>query len=1324
MIERSARILVVAWLAATLPAGAQSAGSATPVRGVPATPAAPIVLAPGARIVSGTLGGQEPLIIMQDGGAPVAAPDAGTAPVDASAADAEAAQKKAMRLQKIQQANFDRKPSAILKLWATPPEEAAAASDPAGGEAAPVTGVAAEPEEAVAFEDIAVDDVELVTPEPVVAEPAPTEGAAPAEPGPEAAPEPDPFDQGLKGFTRNVTLGEWPAARTFLGGLEEDEGKALYRRLLLVLRTPPGRQVGQPVDFFPNPAQPGPEANVFGLEDVVGLAAACPHELDDEAIADLGVILRFALIGGNVVEGFVELARAELAKPEGERALERREVARILVEAQQAIEAGEFLPNLETARTEADEQGLNLLARHHLARYAKEKETADLEGAWRATQAVFESSEIDAKQKEEALVRAVELAPKVREELGEGWLDESFESRAERGKDILATIGSATAGGLMKYPTDPDLRQKALALQQAAVGALLAAAPERAGEWRATLNLLAANWMREAIYSYHNDESKSLGPMMQRDAFGNIYYRNWYNPGGNRNQPQAIPTGDVLECRPEEDWLAHVDAGARPRFAMLFAQLYLKVGEEEHAFPHIEALASTHAEQAEDLVDEFLRVWTENHDPNADRGRTNMYMFMYGFEQRAEGIPLTRSKQERNLTELAGWVERLRALPLAEPDEALLARAFTACHSTAEVYRLDAIETVFGPLAELEPKTLAELVQQMRGNLAGIWREPAEQQDKKTNRKQKDIEAEVKRGYEVAHGVVDDALRAHPDDWSLLLARAAIAHDESDYRREIAPDSEFAARREQAFADFEQAARAYARIAPELELEDETTRAYELWFYASLGAVDLRNLRPEKPADLRQPAMIRAALLALPGEAAERHMGMFASALFTRMSSVAPAAKYRYLRSGFEIAGEHEAAQEARKVFEYYNDLVTEIELQAVVDGSTDVGHGAPFGVFVNLVHTREIERESGGFGRYLQNQNSTRYFSYNYGRPTEDYRDKFEEAARQALSEHFEVQSVTFQSEDVNSRALERYGWRVTPYAYLLLKPRGPEVDTLPSLRLDLDFLDTSGYAILPIESPPVPISASAPEGAPRPVEKLALAQILDERQAGEGQLVLEIKASGRGLVPALEQLVDLHGPDSPTSTGFEVAEVEDGGLSVSRFDPESPEIAVTSERNFLVHLRAREGSEPPRLFHFAKPKVEGVELAYQRYVDADLRTVEAAIDLEERYGEADRTWLVALALGLVVAVTGLVWWRRHEHRPAAAAADLKVPSEVTPFTVLGLLRRIRTENHLDPGVEAELAASIEKIETSYFKNGTDASIDLRAVAEDWVARASGARA
>lgn len=79
-------------------------------------------------------------------------------------------------------------------------------------------------------------------------------------------------------------------------------------------------------------------------------------------------------------------------------------------------------------------------------------------------------------------------------------------------------------------------------------------------------------------------------------------------------------------------------------------------------------------------------------------------------------------------------------------------------------------------------------------------------------------------------------------------------------------------------------------------------------------------------------------------------------------------------------------------------------------------------------------------------------------------------------LGEHFEVVSVTFQDDKVNSRATAEYGWRVTPYAYLLLKARGPKVDKIPALRLDLDFMDTSGYVVLPVESPAIPVDAAPP--------------------------------------------------------------------------------------------------------------------------------------------------------------------------------------------------------------------------------------------------------
>ena len=51
---------------------------------------------------------------------------------------------------------------------------------------------------------------------------------------PKAKPK-DKFDLALEGFTRNVTLGRWSEIKKFIASLEEEEGKALYKHLIVSL---------------------------------------------------------------------------------------------------------------------------------------------------------------------------------------------------------------------------------------------------------------------------------------------------------------------------------------------------------------------------------------------------------------------------------------------------------------------------------------------------------------------------------------------------------------------------------------------------------------------------------------------------------------------------------------------------------------------------------------------------------------------------------------------------------------------------------------------------------------------------------------------------------------------------------------------------------------------------------------------------------------------------------------------------------------------------------------------------------------------------------
>jgi hypothetical protein len=1140
----------------------------------------------------------------------------------------------------------------------------------------------------------------------------------------------------LETFQKHVTLGRWPAVKAYLAGLPPAEGKAAYRQLLRSLqgmqatpRSLQGRMVMGPNGPVP---MRQPELNAFTTEDVIGLAAAAPGGLDQELTAGLGVILRRALDGHTVAPDVVARFKTEVAKGAGQAALTARQAAQVLMGAGEPVAAGTFLPGLEQASAAKDSEGLNLLARHFLGVHARAKKVLFLERAWSATQAVLALGTGKVQENEEALRKAVELAPRIKEELGQAWLDQSFTSHPERGMDILATIGALASRGMDANPFKRDERLKVMQLQKTAVEALLKAAPRRAGQWHDTLTLLAGAWMREAEYTKQMDSSAAEGQRIVRRG-GRVYYR-WYGDPDQmfrqQNLPLPIHTGDLLRTRPEKGWLANLDPGPRAKLSALLAHLFLKAGDEKQAFPFIEEVAATDREAARVLVNEFLSVWTTSHDPNASRQDDNL--LMYGWSSSSggmgEGIPLTRSKQGRNLVDLAGWVARMRRLPLERLDEDLLVEAFTKCHSRAEVYRLEAIEQVFGPLARIKPRTLATLIQSTRANLAGLWRLPAEQQKQKTNRKQKDIEREVLRGYALAGTVVSDALKQFPDDWSLNLARAALLHDETNYRQEVARSSDYSKKRAEAIANFQRAAALYADQVKKLSEDEETIAVYQQWFYASLGACDLSQVDNEKLPDPRQAPLIRKALRALPGEAARRHLNKMADSLAVNLSAVRPPARHRYLKQGFAIVGDNKHAAAAKKIFDYYKDLVTEIKLDAVIDGSDKVGHKQPFGLFVNIRHTREIERESGGFGRYLQNQNSGQIQNpalLYLGRPTADYRDRFQAAATEALKEHFEVLSITFQTDKVHSRALREYGWRVTPYAYLLLKARGAQVDKIPPLHLDLDFQDTTadysdvrraaGYVILPIESPAVPIDATSARGEPRPVRQLQITQVLDERQADRGKLGLEIKATGVGLVGTLEDTLAL------APEGFEVVRAHDQGVSVAKFDEEGQAIAVVSERTWLVDLRARpDRASAPRTFRFATPRVAAAEMTYQRYQDADLAPAQPEVTLEHEYQGRGTAWpwtVGATAVGLL-AIALIVLVRVRRRRPGGTAG-MPLPETLTPFTVTVLLRRIQQAGNLSPADREGLDGAIDELERRFFAgvNG-GGEINLRTLAEEWVRR------
>lgn len=950
------------------------------------------------------------------------------------------------------------------------------------------------------------------------------------------------------------------------------------------------------------------------------------------------------------------------------------------------------------AAGEPDLQALCRSARDLIAQNAKDGRAVHLEKAWAAVTTVLASPADAPGPKAAALAAAIELVPRLRVELVRPWLERSLTQTPATGLSVLRAIGEAAG----QEAGAPSRRVKLLKLQAAGVEALLTGSPGSAADHRAMLSAMSAAWAREA--------NQAVAVTVQ--------------PRRSPGLPPAPPAPhspsvfEVLDGAPGPRWLAAVDVGTRSRLLEVLTRVYLRADREDDAFACIEQQAAVNADRALQLAHEFLHAWTRSRNPNEGRSIPPQPPVVINgavVNPRAMGIPLTRSRQERNLQELAGFAARIRRLSAAGPDEALLTQAFTSCHSSTEVFHRESLEAVFGPVTALKPQTLARLAQQMRTNLSGVWRRPdpqARQKGVPPPRRQEDLQAELLRGYETARVLLDAAQAQATADWQLALARAALMFDELDYRHEVEPAPDFARRRAAVMAEFSRAAGLYAAVVEDLAEEAHSDQVFETWFAAALGTSDLHRLAEDKPTDPRQAAAIRAALLALPGEAAERHVGRFAAGLVARLPMIRPAMKYRYLRLGAEVAAGHPRAGEARRLLEYYEDLTREVKLEAAVDGPTAVGSGQPFGVFVSLRHTKEIERESGGFGRYLQNQVGVAG-SFNLGRPSANYRDRFQAAATAALEEHFEILSCTFETDKVVSRPAGEAGWRVTPYAYLLLKARGPQVDRLPPLQLDLDFLDTTGVVVLPVESPAVSVTAARRD--PRPADRLEVTQTLDDRRGGRGELRLEVKATARGLVPDLDGVLAL------APAGFEVVKLDSHPVSVSRFDPDAPKPAVVSERTWLVSLRAVPGAES-QAFRFPPAVSPDVTVKFQRYQDADI----VPAPEEVAVGGVARGWAwwwAAAAAGAVVAAAVLALLARRLWRRSAAGAVARrraVPSPLTPFTAHGFLEGVSREQGLTPPQQAAVRQSMTLIEQYYFSktgDGPTAAPDLKQLTGEWAA-------
>lgn len=1114
------------------------------------------------------------------------------------------------------------------------------------------------------------------------------------------------YQEETESFRRNVVLGNWKEVGTFLANLPEDLGKTTYSRLLT--------ELGKPVQVQPRPevmimgAKPHPQPNYLSTDDVIALSDAAPAALTDEALESLA-----KLLPSEAPQSFLQKLASGTRHFGKKDQNERYRTSRLLLDAELVKDATAFLPDLKTARETEQIKALNTLSRYHAKAHLQNLGAKHLPLAWELCLEVMSQESAAMDQRGEALYRALSLVPELEEGAGEVWLKETFSNPAGEGFEILAAVGTL-ASQAQKIRQAPFRLQQSK-LQHGAAEALLATEGIALEDWQDIFTIYALNWLTEAELSNRYDQSSNMRPEAQWDNYGNMFYApRQYTQNRDRNEPNPIPTGELIELAPSQEWIAIVDEAIQLQLLEIIPRLLLKVKEHQKAFPYIKDLSRSKPETAKSLVRNLINVWAENHNPNQQNRYRNSYYYFYGYNNRAETIPLTRSKQERNLEELAALVQSIRELELGESFNEEFASAFITVHSQAEVWRVEALQKVFGSLDALEGETVASLIEKMRINLAALWPDPRLQEANQTKRTDKERHQQVIDGYNMARQVTAKAWGNEPESWRLLTQLAALTYEESNYLSALKPQATHSSTKRTALDDFAEAAKIYADSLPLEKQSEESTTAYETWFFGALGSPLLEALKNHHMPVQSEFAKIKAALDSLPDKIRERHYKQFASTLNTRLANVSPDLKYRYLEAAISIVGDHEEIESASEVFAYYQDLITEIELVTTLDGEAEVGTN-PFGLFVNIHHTREIERESGGFQRYLQNQNNVSY-SYNFGRPTEDYRDKFEKAARAALAENFEVLSVTFHTDKIDSRTSSRLGWRVTPYAYFLLKAKGPQTDTVPPLKIDLDFLDTSGHVVLPVSSANIPVVAST--GKPRPVRDLKLTMTLDERNAAEKEeWYLEVKTSAKGLIPPLDELVSLPPKD------FEIKSIEDRELQVEELTTETQDGAPLASHEYRLTLQpTRSGISEftfPVVSDFARASLaESDSILRQRYRDVDLVPVGETVMLTENGGFW--LWLRVLLPVLLLALVGLFFWRKKGATTEAVVTESgpEPPQTLTPVSLLQWLRNLQ-ENSADENQAAALRNEISTLERQAFSAG-GCLPELEEIVQRWGSRSA----
>ena len=710
---------------------------------------------------------------------------------------------------------------------------------------------------------------------------------------------------------------------------------------------------------------------------------------------------------------------------------------------------------------------------------------------------------------------------------------------------------------------------------------------------------------------------------------------------------------------------------------------------------------------------DYFVDWAQKVNPNKVIGPRfqQSYVSYYqqsgmNYIQESTGIPLTRSRQVKNLRDCSAMFKKVYQAGLeVKPQEQI--QAFVSCFSNAEIITEDEIRLVFGDMTHVTDGMMVQMVDHVVSLINNNWVNKKNQQqiqaDANTNRSEAQAMDEITKAFQGIINITEERLQKNSENVELSVRLASIYYTSAEfqYENKLCTLEEYTQLRDNAFTRFSDCASLYEKMLEKGSM-NYTIAPYRFWFSVIIGASDLNTLEVSNPVSNTHLDKVKNSLFGMNEKWRDRHVKMFGDWVSSIWSGLNPNVKLSFLESVKEVIGSHPSIESIEKQLELYKSFLTEVKLIAKVDGSTDIGE-KEFGMLVSIQHTPELEREASGFRKYVQNQIIT---------PTQrtpiDYQKNFARNIHKALKDKFEVNGLTWLDPGVNSQESTVLGWRETPLVYVKLKAKDSSVDRIPSVQLDMDFNDGPGKVVLPVLSNVVLVNGQ--QAAERPAANVVVELVLDARGAKEGKVSLEVKITGEGMLPNLAKMLE-------ADPGYTLKGIDEASPVIVRLEQVGNEVIPKSELTTDIKLDWQ-----GKLEKFTFPKVlrDDVQVLYKQYKDADIVPAQKTVYISDASSKNMSFYAKGISSLIILLLICYRFIRRKGTKTEVQiAGEFKLPETISAVSALKFLHQIRHSSH-PLAANAALQHDIENIEKSFFSKSTDSKLDLNQLVNNWYAKVS----